>query len=352
MNKLFALLAACVCTLTAWAQATVESRISSMEMLVGQQVALDMTVTARSGTNVEFPKTAQMPAGIEVLEALQGPEEKLSDGKSRFTSRLVLTSFDDTLYYLPPMTIKVDGKSYKTNQLALKVLTVEVDTLHPEKFFPPKGVQDNPFEWSEWSPLFWFSMLMLALIVVTLWLYLRLRSGKSVAPKLRMVKRLLPHQKAMRAIAEIKADKMTSAENPKEYYTRLTDALRQYIDERYGFSAMEMTSAEIIDHLMQSADATMLEELRVLFTTADLVKFAKYSTLINENDANLVNAIDFINQTKQENVPAQEVKPEVVKEEERKKQRRLALRISIGVLVAAIVALLAYIANELIGLVA
>lgn len=34
--------------------------------------------------------------------------------------------------------------------------------------------------------------------------------------------------------------------------------------------------------------------------TADLVKFAKYSTLINENDMNLVNAIEFINQTKQE----------------------------------------------------
>ena len=36
----------------------------------------------------------------------------------------------------------------------------------------------------------------------------------------------------------------------------------------------------------------------MLFQTADLVKFAKYNTLINENDANLVNAIEFINQTK------------------------------------------------------
>ena len=36
-----------------------------------------------------------------------------------------------------------------------------------------------------------------------------------------------------------------------------------------------------------------------LFRTADLVKFAKHTPLMNENDANLVNAIDFINDTKE-----------------------------------------------------
>ena len=66
---------------------------------------------------------------------------------------------------------------------------------------------------------------------------------------------------------------------------------------------MEMTSGEIIERLMATADQQRMDELRQLFMTADLVKFAKYSTLINENDANLVNAIDFINQTKLENMP-------------------------------------------------
>ena len=65
--------------------------------------------------------------------------------------------------------------------------------------------------------------------------------------------------------------------------------------------------------------------MRQLFLTADLVKFAKYSTLINENDANLVNAIDFINQTKLENQPTEEtVKPQLSEEDKRSvKERRL-----------------------------
>ena len=36
-----------------------------------------------------------------------------------------------------------------------------------------------------------------------------------------------------------------------EYYTRLTAILRTYIEKRYGFNAMEMTSTEIIDRLLK-----------------------------------------------------------------------------------------------------
>ena len=176
------------------------------------------------------------------------------------------------------------------------------------------------------------SVLMLVLLAVDYYLYLRLRDNKPIIASLRIVKRLLPHQKAMKAIEAIKAEHMVTAEDPKEYYTRLTDTLRKYIEERYGFSAMEMTSSEIIDRLMQSGDQTMLDELRQLFQTADLVKFAKYSTLINENDANLVSAIDFINQTKLE-LPPEEVeqKPQLTAEEQRSQKSRRVLKASIAV---------------------
>ena len=99
---------------------------------------------------------------------------------------------------------------------------------------------------------------------------------------------------------------MTSSEDQKAYYTLLTDTLRQYIQERFGFNAREMTSTQILYHLQQNGDQKMIDELRELFQTADLVKFAKYSTLLNENDLNLVNAVNFIDQTKQENVPTEE----------------------------------------------
>ena len=231
------------------------------------------------------------------------------------------------------MTVKIDGKPYKSKSLALKVLTIEVDTAHVDQFFGPKDVQDNPFQWSDWSLSFWLSVLMLVLLAVTYYLYLRLRDNKPIIKTIRIVKRLLPHQKAMKEIEQIKADKMVSSENSKEYYTKLTDTLRKYIEERYGFNAMEMTSSEIIEKLTATQDENAISELRQLFLTADLVKFAKYSTLINENDRNLVNAIDFINQTKQEDVPVEEtVKPQLTEEDQRSQKARRVLRTVITLL--------------------
>ena len=348
---LFILLAAAV--LAAKAQVTVVAAIDSIEMLIGEQVHVTVTATMKEGSKVEFPVFKPMQQIIPGVEVLKSNELGVKGKENGFVDRSVvytLTSFDDTLYYLPPFVVKVDGKPYESKSLALKVLGIEVDTVHVDQFFGPKDVQDNPFQWSDWSLLFWLSVLMLLLMAVGYYLYLRLRDNKPIITRIRIVKRLLPHQKAMKEIEQIKADKMQNAENPKEYYTKLTDTLRKYIEDRYGFNAMEMTSSEIIERLeraltddSQSAE-TMKAELRQLFTTADLVKFAKYSTMINENDANLVSAIDFINQTKLENVPTEEtVKPELTEADQRTVKTRKTLKAFITLIVIVCVALLGYV---------
>jgi len=347
MRRLFITYLLATAAIITSAQVKVESEISSVEMLVGQQVQLTVSATAAEDAVVEFPQSATLPEGIEYLGTINLPDESAADGMVKRQRGYVLTSFDDTLYYLPPFEVKVDGKVYPTKKLALKVLTVDVDTTNYEQYYGPKDVQDNPFDWEldDWAKPFWLSVVMLVLMAMAYYLYIRLRDNKPVIARIRIVKRLLPHQKAMKAIEEIKAERMVTSEDPKEYYTRLTDALRKYIEERYGFSAMEMTSSEIIERLMQTDDPQTLSELRQLFLTADLVKFAKYSTLINENDANLVSAIDFINKTKVEvPVSEQEMKPQLTAEEQRTKNSRIALKTSIAVVCVASVLLFGYIA--------
>jgi hypothetical protein len=184
-------------------------------------------------------------------------------------------------------------------------------------------------------------------MAVAYYLYLRLRDNKPIIKSFKIVKKLLPHQKAMKEIEQIKADKMVSSENQKEYYTKLTDTLRRYIEERYKFSAMEMTSSEIIERLTQDGDQKSLDELRELFTTADLVKFAKYSTLINENDKNLVSAIEFINQTKQELQVVEEEKPQLSEADQRSLKTRRILKWTIGSIIVVSVVLIGYVIYRL-----
>jgi hypothetical protein len=307
-------------------------------MMIGEQAQVTVTVQANKDDKVEFSTyqpRQQIVAGVEVIAA-QHPSDNIL--------QLTLTSFDGNLYYLPPFKVKVNGKTLESKSLALKVVDVEVDTTKLEKFFGPKDVQDNPFQWSDWSLSFWLSVFMLLLLAVAYYLYLRLRDNKPIMVRIKIVKRLLPHQKAMKEIEQIKADKMVNSENQKEYYTKLTDTLRKYIEERYGFSAMEMTSSEIIERLTTADDQQSLSELRQLFMTADLVKFAKYSTMINENDANLVNAIDFINQTKLENQPVEEtVKPQLSEEDQRSQKIRRVLKTVIGGVIIISVLLFSYV---------
>ena len=167
---------------------------------------------------------------------------------------------------------------------------------------------------------------------------------KPVIKIIKLASKILPHTQAMQEIDRIKAEKVWAKEDSKEYYTRLTSILRTYIEKRYGFNAMEMTSTEIIDNLLKERHNENFNELSDLFKTADLVKFAKYSTLINENDANLVNAIDFINQTKKdvdENIdPKAE---EVLIEQERNRRTLKSMRIGLVFLMLIGFVLLCYI---------
>lgn len=347
MKRLYSVIVLLASVLQMAAQVPVEAEIDSVQIFVGQQAHVTLTAHAKDQTKIEFPQfkpTQFITPGVEVL-ASQELEKK--DQDNGFVARSVvytLTSFDDTLYYLPPMTVKIDGKPYQSKSLALKVLTIEVDTTNIEQFFGPKDVQNNPFQWSDWSLTFWLSVVLLVLLALCYYLYLRFKDNKPIISRIRIVKRLLPHQKALKEIEQIKADKMVASENSKEYYTKLTDTLRKYIEERYGFCAMEMTSSEIIEKLTATQDESALSELRHLFLTADLVKFAKYSTLINENDQNLVNAIEFINQTKLENVPVEEVvKPQLTEEDQRSQKARRVLKIAITIVSLVSALLFAYV---------
>lgn len=329
------------------AQVQVEQKIDSVQILIGQQTGLHLTVNMKKGQKAVLPefKRAQMiTPGVEVVSWKDGDTTDIDNDMIQVSRTYQLTSFDEKVYAIPALNVKVGGRNYCGNQLALKVLTVDVDTLHPNQFFPPKDVQNNPFDWGEWSPYFWLSILLLLICVVMTYLVYRLKQNKPIITHIRIVKHIPAHQKALKEIDQIKADHLVQSEDQKAYYTKLTETLRKYIQERFGFNAMEMTSSEIIAALQEKGDKKMIDELHDIFFTADLVKFAKYSTLINENDLNLVNAVNFIDQTKQDEKPTEErIVPKLSEDDKKSRNNRITIKSLICVGVVGAVALLVYI---------
>lgn len=343
------------CSTLAFGQ-TVEQRMDSLQLLIGQQTILHLKATARKGARIVLPSFKpqdQIVPGVEVVEQSKGDTMQMGDDHIQVSRDYTLTSFDEKVYVVPALDVKIDGKSYHGNPLALKVLTVPVDTVHPNQFYPAKGVQDNPFEWSEWSFAFWLSLLMIIICGAMIYLRNRLKKNKPIIARIRIVKRVPAHEKALREINDIKHHHTSaSQETQKEYYTQLTNTLRAYIVSRFGFNAMEMTSGEIIERLRASGDQKMIDELRMLFSTADLVKFAKYEIPMNENDANLVNAINFIDQTKTDEQPKEEkIVPTLSTEDQKSQQQRRLIKTLLWVGGISVVAIFGYVVYQVAMLV-
>ena len=327
------------------AQVTVDAKLDSAGIFIGQRIGLTLEVSADAKKQVELPEwdsLQQVVPGLEFVKAEKADTSYLNDGKRMVLSRrYYFTSFDSALYLIPAFDVKVDGKEYHSKRVALKVLTFEIDTLHADSIFGIKEELAPPFDWAEWRQVIWSAVAALLIAGLLAYVIYRLKTNKPIIRRIRNKKRMAPHKVAMQKIEQIKEEKMWQSEDSKEYYTQLTDTLRNYIKERYGFNAMEMTSYEIIQKLQEVNDEEAIAELRELFQTADLVKFAKYSTLINENDRNLVNAIEYINQTKlEEPEPAQQ--PEVIVVEE--KSSKIAKRVLVGSIVLASLVLLGVLA--------
>lgn len=327
------------------AQVTVDAKLDSAGIFIGQRIGMTLEVSADAKKLIELPEwdsLHQVVPGLEFVRAEQPDTSYLNDGqRMMLTRRYYFTSFDSALYLIPPMEVTVEGKTYSSQKMALKVLTFDIDTLHADSIFGVKGELAPPFDWGEWRLVINFGLLSLLIAALMGYVIYRLKTNKPIIRRIRNKQRLAPHKVAMQKIAQIQEEKIWQSEDSKEYYTQLTDTLRNYIRERYGFNAMEMTSYEIIQRLQEVNDETAIAELRELFQTADLVKFAKYSTLINENDRNLVSAIEYINQTKQEE-PEQKPQPEVIVVEER--SSKIAKRVLIGSIVVVGLVLLGVLA--------
>lgn len=329
---------------------TVDASIDSLQILIGEQTKIKLEVSFDANQKAKFPLfNDTIVRGVEVIEVAKPDTQYLNDRQRLLvTQEYIITSFDSALYYLPPFEVQVNDQTYRSKALALKVYSVPVDTLNPDQFYGQKAIMNPPFAWEDWATIIWLSILAVPLLLLAIFLIIRFNDNKPIIKKIKIEPKLPPHQQAMKEIERIKEEKAWQKGHPKEYYTELTDTIRTYIKDRFGFNALEMTSSEIIDRLLDIKDKDSIRDLKVLFQTSDLVKFAKHDPLINENDLNLVNAIEFINQTKVEEPINTKPEPtEITIEEKRSKRAKILLLSGIVVLLAAVTGILVYVGWEI-----
>lgn len=280
----------------------VNAEIDSVQRFIGQQAKIKLVVSYDADKHLVMPDfDKELVKGVEILES-KLDTVALNDGKRySITQEYTVTSFDTTLYVIPPFEVRVDSTSYFSQELALAVYTFPVDTANVESFFGPKDIWQVPLEWQDVKHSVYYSILLVLFVAALVWVIISYRNNKPIIRIIKIKPKIPAHIVAINELNRIKneSDWRTSG-NYKEFYIAITDALRRYLNERFGFNATEMTSDEILDNLKQHIDKDAVKELREILATADLAKFAKYKPMMNENDHNLMGIIEFVDNTKLE----------------------------------------------------
>lgn len=300
-----------ICTLllllcsTARAQnVVVNAEIDSVQRLIGQQARIKLKVSCDADKKLSMPLFSKnLIDGVEIVEVLKDTQ-LLNDGKRlSLTHEYIVTSFDTALYVIPPFEILVDSVPYYSEELALDVSTYIIEQTNEEQIFGPKDIWQIQLTWEDVESSVIFLVLLIISGALLTWVIVRYANNKPIIRIVRIVPKEPAHIIALKEIERIKNDNgWRVSNNSKEYYTMLTDAIRVYLNERFGINATEMTTDEIMDGMLKIKDKESLSELHELLTVADLVKFAKLNPLMNENDRHLANAVEFINATKENNV--------------------------------------------------
>jgi hypothetical protein len=303
--KILLLLIAILFSVTTQAQkAKSEAKVlisaDSLHRQIGQQVVLTIKVQAPASQKVSWPNVPDTLGQVEVLkrsavDTTRGSEKNMKS----YSQKLTVTSFDTGTIIFPKLPFRTGSGNDTTiifsDSVQMQYASVPVDTTKSIKEI--KGIMAAPLTVGEIMPWVLGVMIFGAVAIIVYTFYLHKKSKKPLIvfkPKPEIPAHIL----ALEALNHLKDEAIWKRGRFKEYYTGLTDILRNYMEKRYGVMAQEMTSDEILEALEGQTNDGLMSRLRNLFSTADLVKFAKGIPETHEIEVNLDVAYDFVENTK------------------------------------------------------
>ena len=281
---------------------SVKATLEPNEILIGQQSTYKLELIQPATEKVSWPQFSDtLAANVQILEKLKTDTLEISDGRISITSEYLVSSYDSGFYYVPEFLFETATEKVTSNPVGLTVNTVQVNE-QTDDINAEKDIMSAPFSWIElarWSGIGLAAVLIIAIIVLLL---MRFVFNKKVTILPETPEVVLPaHVVALQKLEQIKTEKIWQQGQIKQFYTDITDVIREYLSGAYGINAMEMTTDEIVALVKKNKD---LDEIRLvlkdMLELSDLVKFAKFVPLENENEKAVLDAFMIVEKTTKE----------------------------------------------------
>ena len=283
----------------------VTSSFDSTRIFIGDQIKFTIIVDKPSGLKLTLPLLKDtLCKNIEILSGPRIDSSSIQNGRIKIIQKYLITSFDSGLYQVSPVFVEAkneDGlkRSY-SDFTRLKVIRVKITPADTTaKIFDIIKPYKAPVTIGEVLP--W--LLIAALLCAATWAALRfIRKLKKSKTGVETIIAIDPaHVIAFRELEKLKDEKLWEKGEIKKYYTKLTEILRQYLENRFSVLSLELTTAETLEALVKTGfkkDGSF-NNLKTVLTGADLVKFAKYTPVPSENESQFQNSWNFVVATKE-----------------------------------------------------
>jgi hypothetical protein len=302
-------------------EVSVTAAFDTSRILIGDQINFSIVIDQPSDLKLSLPLFRDsLNRHIEILSGPSIDTAGVSDDKIRITEKYLITSFDSGFYRIDPVYAeKSDASGIKRYYSDYSVLEVARVNLTPPdtaaKIFDIVAPYRAPVTLGEILP--WILILLLASAIV--WLIIRfIRKFKRTRQEVVMPVNIEPaHIIAFRELEKLKNEKLWQRGEIKKYYTRLTEIIRQYLENRFQVYSLELTTSETLEALIKTGfrKDESYNRLKSVLTGADLVKFAKYRPEPDENEICFASSWDFVTATKVAEVVEDKIKEEHVEKD-------------------------------------
>lgn len=327
-------------SIAVWSQPKVTTSIDTVKNKIGAEFKLSIKTNVDTLSKVKFPESKFFGA-LEVLESYKIDTVK-KGGRYELIKKYGLTQFDSGKYTIPRIPVIINGKTVYSDSLAIEISDVKVDTLK-QKMFDIKDIATVKSPMGNW----WiYVLIVIGLIGLGFLIFYLLKNQKPKA-KAEIIVYKTPIEKATTLLQQLESKELWQKGAVKDYYSELTDIVRNYIEEEIKIPAMESTTSELIDGLRKAAKQKKLklsndtvENLEKVLQQADLVKFAKVTPMdyeIEEDKKRISNTIVTIHKSIPEVVETEdelalwnEQQKEKARLEKLKREKRKKIAIIVG----------------------
>ncbi|MFL0063148.1 hypothetical protein [Tenacibaculum maritimum] len=272
----------------------IKAKIDTTSIRIGEQFLYKISVDKTK--HVILPKLENLK-GLEVVS-----ESKIDTIKNSLIKKYILTGFDSGAFYIPQQQVFVKNQAYLTDSLLVNIATIPIDTTKIKKF-PIKGIKGEPYEFIDFQQYLWW--LIFAIICIGGILYYFIIKKKKGAEEIVTEPSIPPYEEAIQKLHQLDQKLLWQNNKVKRYYSELTEIVKAYIERGLKIPALESTTDELINVLIdfnttKSIETTeeTIQKLKKLLQEADLVKFAKSKPLAHEIEDDRKNAESIVNYLK------------------------------------------------------